>query len=97
MEIKKWRKIDSMIAELFLIGNIICAIGTILQITSVIKNKNILTGYNFIGSLLTFLSVLIFQLGFFAMEQYYSVLLGTITLIYWFLVTLYVGIKNANK
>jgi len=79
-----------MIDIIFLIANIICAIGTILQIKDVVKNRSILKGYSLIGSILTFLAVTLFQIGFFLYQQILSVVFGSITAIYWFLVTLYV-------
>jgi len=79
-----------MIDIIFLIANIICAIGTILQIKDVVKNRSILKGYSLIGSILTFLAVTLFQIGFFLDQQILSVIFGSITAIYWFLVSIYV-------
>jgi len=79
-----------MITTIFLLANMICAIGTVLQIKDVVKNRNILKGYSLIGSILTFLAVTLFQIGFFLDQQILSVVFGSITATYWFLVTLYV-------
>jgi len=79
-----------MISIIFLIANIICATGTFLQIKDVIKNRNILKGYSLTGSILTFLAVTLFQIGFFLDQQILSVVFGSITAIYWFLVSVYV-------
>ncbi len=64
-----------MISIIFLIANIICATGTFLQIKDVIKNRNILKGYSLTGSILTFLAVTLFQIGFFLDQQILSVVL----------------------
>ncbi|MHA1268081.1 MAG: hypothetical protein ACTSRS_22885 [Candidatus Helarchaeota archaeon] len=81
-----------MIEEIFFIANLICALGTILQVKDVLKNRVMLKGYSFIGSLLTFLAVLLFQIGFLLCGQYLSVAVGLITLVYWLLVVIYVGL-----
>jgi len=78
-----------MIEEIMTSANIICAIGTGLQVYSVIKNKKILKGYSLSGSLLTFLAVLLFQIGFFLMDYKLSWILGIITVLYWFSVIVY--------
>jgi len=79
-----------MIDLIFLLANIICAIGTILQIKDVVENRNILKGYSLTGSILTFLAVTLFQIGFFLDQQILSTVFGSITAIYWFLVSMYV-------
>lgn len=78
----------------FLIANIICALGTFLQILAVLKNRKVLRGYSFIGSFLTFLAILFFQYGFYLLDEELSLVFGLVPLIYWFLVTLYTGIKG---
>jgi len=73
----------------FLIGNIICAIGTILQIITVVRNRDVLKGYGFIGSLLTFIAVGFFTYGFYQLDDILSVLFALVTLSFWLLVTLF--------
>ena len=75
--------------NILLIANIICAIGTLFQINKVIKNRALLKGYDILGSILTCLSVVMFQIVFLYLEQYLSFSLGMITVIYWLLVTIY--------
>ena len=86
-----------MISEIFLVANFICAIGTLLQVMAVIKNRKILKGYDFVGSLLTFLAVVLFQIGFYLIGEYLSVALGFITVAYWFLVSVYTGVRKLNE
>jgi len=75
--------------SVFLIGNIICAIGTLLMIRKIIKNRNILKGYDFIGSLLTFLAVTFFTYGFYQLYDILSVLFAFVTLCFWGLATVF--------
>jgi len=86
-----------VINEVILLANIICLFGTLLQIYQVIKNKNMLKGYSFTGSLLTFISVFMFDVGFWMLEQYLSTAIGAVTVIYWMLVTIYTGHPKTKK
>ena len=74
-----------------IIGNIVCLIGTLMQVKDVYRYRNRLKGYSFIGSLLTLSSVLLFLIGFFMFGQYLSVIIGTATFLYWLLITIYTG------
>jgi len=79
-----------MVILSFLIGNLICVIGTILQIISVTKDRDRLKGYNFSGSFLTFLAVIFFLYGYlFDINDWFSFLIGLITLVFWFLASLF--------
>lgn len=68
---------------LFLIGNIICAVGTLDLIKSVVHNRQILHGYSLFGSSLTLIALVFLNLGFFYYKQFLSVFFGIITLSYW--------------
>ena len=65
------------------IGNIIMFIGTSLLIRTVIKNKDMLQGYDLQGSILTFVALLCLYFGFMAIGQWISVIASTITVLYW--------------
>lgn len=73
----------------FLIGNIICSVGTILLIRKIIKNRSILHGYDFFGSLLTFTALIFLTHGFFDIGDFLSVFFASITLAFWFLATIF--------
>jgi len=73
----------------FLIGNIICAIGTVLMIRKIIKNRDILKGYDFLGSILTFLAVTCFTYGFYELHDILSVLFALVTLSFWLLASIF--------
>ena len=77
-----------MILE-FLLGNIIVTIGTTLQIISAIKDRNVLRGYSFWGSLLTLLALIVFFFGYFKIEDYISPFISLFTIVYWLLATIF--------
>jgi len=64
------------------IGNIIVFLGTLLLIKDVLKNRNALKGYSILGSLLTFIAISLFQVGFFMMGVW-TWTIGTVTAFYW--------------
>ena len=82
-----------------ILGNIITAMGTLLLIKTVIKNKELLHGYNLFGSALTFMAMAFFLTGFFSAGQYVSAGFMLVTAVYWGFVTIfkmkYRGKKNA--
>lgn len=86
-----------MIGIIMGIGNLICLIGTLLQIKEVVKNREALRGYSFLGSLLTFMAMIFFLTGFILLSLWTSVFLAIPTLVYWFLVTLYLMIVKALR
>ena len=81
----------------FLASNIICAVGTSLQIHEIIKNRDILRGYKFLGSLLTLIAVIGFQYGFLVNGLYESVAFGMITVAFWLLATLFSGLQKWRR
>lgn len=83
-------------SEIFLVGNVICAVGTLLQIMAILKNRKVLKGYSFLGSLLTFLAVALFQYGFYLIGEYLSVIFGIITMVFWALATVYSGLQKVK-
>lgn len=75
--------------KIFLSANIICCVGTLLQIYQVILNKNILYGYDLVGSLLTLIAVVLFNVGFYMVKQKLSVAFGMVTVMYWLFVSIF--------
>jgi len=73
----------------FFIANIICTVGTLLQIHSVIKDRNRLGGYGFWGSFLTMVALIFFFFGYFEIGDYVNPWITLITIIYWVLVVLF--------
>jgi len=78
-----------MINELLTIGNFICLLGTVLQITAIYQNRHILKGYSPLGSFLTFISIILFQIGFLLLGNIIGVLLAIPTIIFWLMAFIY--------
>lgn len=87
---------------LFNISNILFLVGTSLLIRAVLKNRNILKGYDWLGSLLTLSAMLCVQEAYIEFIQmgltsyYVSFGFSLITVAYWTLVTAYT-IRNKLK
>jgi len=66
-------------------ANVVNLIAVLLLMRAIIKNRNILKGYNVSGTLLTFIAILGFEIGFYLMGNYVSFGLGIINLAFWFM------------
>jgi hypothetical protein len=87
---------------LFNISNVLFLVGTSLLIRAVLKNRNILKGYDWLGALLTLAAMACVQQAYIMFIQegltsyYVSFLFSLPTVAYWVLVTAY-SIKNKLK
>jgi len=86
-----------LINAVMTVGNIICLVGTLLLIRTVIKDRAILNGYSQLGSFLTFLSICTFQYGFYLMDNIIGVLFGLPTIFYWLTAFVYSMKKKVKK
>ncbi|MCW4035121.1 MAG: hypothetical protein NWF03_07130 [Candidatus Bathyarchaeota archaeon] len=66
-------------------ANVVNLIAVLLLMRAVIKNRNILKGYSVTGTFLTFAAILGFEIGFYLMENYISLVLGLVNLVFWFM------------
>jgi hypothetical protein len=66
-------------------ANLVNLIAVLLLMRAIIKNRNILKGYSVTGTLLTFIAILGFEIGFYLMENFISFGLGIINLAFWFM------------
>lgn len=66
-------------------ANFVNLIAVLLLMRAIIKNRNILKGYSVSGTLLTFIAILVYEIGFYLMENYISFGLALINLAFWFL------------
>ena len=82
-----------MIEELFMAGNAVVLIGTLLLMHRAIENHRTLYAYSRVGSLLTFIGVLLLTLGFTVAGQFVSVAFSLPTVIFWGIVTVF-KVKN---
>jgi len=71
------------------IASIINFIALLLMLRAVIKNRNALRGYSIIGSLLTFLSILGFEIAYYLLGNMLGFALGWATVAFWFTAFVY--------
>jgi len=88
---------STTINVLFMVGNIIMSVGTLLLILTVIKNRSTLNGYNLLGSFLIFIPCVIFGVCYYLMDNYLTLLFSLITTIFWMLVTIILIKKKVIK
>jgi len=78
-----------MTEQIFLISNMVCALGTILNLIRVYRNRKILKGFDLSGALITLIAIIGFQIGFYLDGLIDSVIFGLITISYWLAITIY--------
>jgi multisubunit Na+/H+ antiporter MnhG subunit len=86
---------QTLINILLDMGNIVMFIGTLLLIRSVLKNRNVLKGYDPIGSLLTMIGMLLFDAFYVVIGNEFSLVIASFTTAYWILTSVY-SIKIAT-
>ena len=64
-------------------------IALLFLLRSVLKNRNTLRGYSVSGCFLTFIAILGFEVAYFLMGNFFSVILGSATVIFWFTAFIY--------
>ena len=64
-------------------------IALVFLLRSVLKNRNTLRGFSVSGSFLTFISILGFEVAYFLMGNFFSVILGLATVVFWFIAFVY--------
>ena len=74
-----------MLVELLTIGNILMLLSNIPSIRSVIKDRSAIAGYSIIGSLLTLMGIVCFDIWYLLMgiDYLFPLLLSIPTDIYW--------------
>ncbi len=60
-----------------------------LMFRAVIKNRKVLRGYSIVGSFLTFVSIVGFEVAYYLLGNYVSFTVGWATVAFWFLAFLY--------
>ena len=64
-------------------------VALLFLLRSVLKNRKTLRGYSVSGSFLTFIAILGFEVAYFLMGNFFSVILGLATVIFWFTAFIY--------
>ena len=81
---------DAAFANLALdIASIINFVALLLMLHSVIKNRMVLRGYSIIGSFLTFVSIVGFEIAYYLLGNVVGFALGWATVAFWFIAFLY--------
>ena len=71
------------------LASIINFLALLLMLRAVIKNRNALHGYSIIGSFLTFVSILGFEIAYYLMGNIIGFALGWATVAFWFIAFVY--------
>ena len=78
------------LANLFLsFASVINFIALHLMMRAVIKNRSTLRGYSILGSFLTFVSIVGFEIAYFLLGNIVGFALGWVTVAFWFIAFLY--------
>jgi vacuolar-type H+-ATPase subunit I/STV1 len=73
----------------FTIGNLMVFLSSFFLIKNVWKERKKIKEYNPIGSILTFLGILMFCFGYFHVGLYIPLLLAMPTTVFWFIVSIF--------
>jgi hypothetical protein len=82
------------------IASIVNFIALLLMLRAVIKNRKVLRGYSILGSFLTFVSIVGFEIAYFLLGNIIGFALGWATVAFWFIAFLYSlrqRLKGAEK
>jgi ribose/xylose/arabinose/galactoside ABC-type transport system permease subunit len=71
------------------IASIINFAALLLMLRAVIKNRKVLRGYSIVGSFLTFMSILGFELAYYLLGNVIGFTLGWATVAFWFIAFIY--------
>jgi len=71
------------------VGSIINFVALLLMLRAVVKNRKVLRGYSMIGSFLTFVSILFFEIAYYLIGNVVGFALGWATVAFWFVVFIY--------
>ena len=81
---------------LFSIANLFYLIGTSLLIKIVIKNRNSLNDFDYIGSIMNVIGMLITAYAFSQIKSYYAILMSLPTMAFWAIAAIY-SFKNRRQ
>jgi len=81
-------------------ASIINFIALMLMLRAVIKNRKVLRGYSIVGSYLTFVSIVGFEVAYYLLGNVIGFALGWATVAFWFIVFIYTlrqKLKGSDK
>jgi hypothetical protein len=71
------------------LASIVNFIALLLMMRAVIKNRKVLRGYSIVGSFLTFVSIVGFEIAYYLIGNIIGFALGWVTVAFWFIAFLY--------
>lgn len=77
-------------------ANVVNLVAVLLLMRAIIKDRNVLRGFSVSGTFLTFVAILGFEVGFYFMGNVFSMGLGIVSLIFWFLVFVF-SLRNVIR
>jgi heme A synthase len=81
---------DTYIANLALdLASIVNFVALLLMLRAVIKNRKVLRGYSIVGSFLTFVSIVGFEIAYYLLGNVVGFALGWATVAFWFIAFVY--------
>lgn len=78
---------------LFSLANLFYLVGTIFLIRRVIKNRNALNDFDFYGSIINVIGMLITAYAFTKIESYFAIIISVPTILFWVMAAVY-SFKN---
>ena len=83
--------IQNSVDVLFTIGNVVLSLGTTLMIITLLRNRKTLSGYSIIGSMLTFIPLILFIIAYILMHNYIALAFASVTVLFWGLVCVFLA------
>ncbi len=71
------------------IASIVNFLALLLLLRTILKDRKVLRGYSIIGSLLTFISLCAFEVAYYLLGNWVSVILGFAGILFWLLAFIY--------
>jgi apolipoprotein N-acyltransferase len=81
-------------------ASVVNFIALLLMLRAVIKNRKVLRGYSIVGSFLTFVSIVGFEVAYYLLGNFVSFALGWATVAFWliaFIYSLRLRLKGTEK
>ena len=71
------------------LASVINFVALLLMLRAVIKNRKVLRGYSIVGSFLTFVSIVGFEVAYYILGNAIGFALGWATVVFWFIAFVY--------
>lgn len=71
------------------LASVINFVALMWMLRAVIKNRKVLRGYSIVGSFLTFVSIVVFEIAYYLLGNLIGFVLGWASVFFWFIAFLY--------